>query len=332
MHVSQPRAGIPKQLWLVLLMALALALVWWLLRDTPNPEADRPTLTATPTAQSAGNQTPRPPTRPVPSPTPTLAPPTYADHLILERPIAADYNDWVARFYPYASRGDGTYPPHHGVEFVNATGTPVRAVSAGTVVYAGTDERTVWGARASFYGNLIILQLHETYLQQPIYCLYGHLSKIEVSVGQRVELLEPIGEIGSTGVAEGPHLHFEVRVGDNNYRRTANPELWLAPHSGRGTLVGQAFDSDGVPIREALIHLYDPSNLNVPLREITTYPASDIASDPAWQEHFCSGDLAAGDYVVRLYNGGRYVDQPVTVVDGQCSLVRFGTGSDQGTS
>jgi len=327
MYASRPRAGIPKQLWLVLLMSLALATAWWLLRETQHSQASRPTHTPTPTEQSSASETSGPPTRPVPSPTPTLAPPTYADHLILQRPVAPQDNDWVARFYPYGSRGDGTYPPHHGVEFVNATGTPVRAVSGGTVVYAGSDERTVWGARASFYGQLIILQLDETFQQQPVYCLYGHLSEIGVALGQRVEALDPIGAIGSTGVAEGPHLHFEVRVGANDYRRTANPELWLVPHNGRGTLVGQAFDSDGLPIREALIHLYAPSNLNVPLREITTYPASGISSDPAWQEHFCSGDLTAGDYVVRLYRGGRYVDQSVTIVDGQCTLVRFGNAA-----
>jgi len=329
LHVSQPRSGIPKQLWLVLFMALALASVWWLLRDTQDTSAGSPDLAPTPTLVSESLQTAGPPTRPVPSPTPTHVPPNYADHLILSRPVSAEDNDWVARFYPYGSRGDGAYPPHHGVEFVNPTGTQVRAVSDGTVVYAGPDDLTVWGARASFYGQLIILELHDTYLQHPIYCLYGHLSAIDVSLGQQVHALQPIGRIGSTGVAEGPHLHFEVRVGENDYRRTANPELWLVPHSGRGTLVGQTFDSDGQSIREALIHLFAASNLSVPLREITTYPGSHIASDLAWQEHFCSGDLPAGDYVVRLYNGGTSIDQPVTIVEGQCAFVRFGNGPGQ---
>ena len=320
---TSPQRRYPPQLWFVLLMALALVGIWLLLRSHTGPTVTQQTQ-PTATALQAAEQTNPPPTRPIPSPTPTPLPASYQDHLVLQRPIEPQDNDWVARFYPYGSRSDGTYPPHHGVEFVNATGTTVRAVADATVAYAGSDDLTVWGARAAYYGQVIILRLDAPYQEQPVYAVYGHLSEIDVAVGQHVDALQPLGSVGSSGVAEGPHLHFEVRLGDNDYRNTANPELWLVPHTGCGNLAGQVHDSSGQPIREALVHLYRESNLNVPLREITTYPSGDINSDPAWAEQFASGDIEAGQYVVRLYHRGRYYDRSITIEPGKTTFVRFG--------
>jgi hypothetical protein len=74
----------------------------------------------------------------------------------------------------------------------------------------------------------------------PLYTLYGHLSAVTVSVGQRVARGDQIGDVGATGIALGPHLHFEVRVGDPyNFNATRNPELWLHPYPDYGTLVGR---------------------------------------------------------------------------------------------
>lgn len=86
---------------------------------------------------------------------------------------------------------------HSGVDLAAPTNAHVRAVAPGTVVFADT-----YGA----YGKLVTIT-HEN----GITSLYGHLNKILVQPGTRVEAGALIGRVGSTGAATGPHLHFEWR-------------------------------------------------------------------------------------------------------------------------
>ncbi|HET6385451.1 MAG TPA: peptidoglycan DD-metalloendopeptidase family protein [Armatimonadota bacterium] len=89
------------------------------------------------------------------------------------------------------------YKLHTGVDIGAPWGSMVRAAAAGVVVHAG------WlGA----YGNGIIIDHGDG-----LATLYGHLSRIEVTVGEAVGQGQPIGAVGSTGLSTGPHLHFEVR-------------------------------------------------------------------------------------------------------------------------
>ncbi|MFF4248024.1 M23 family metallopeptidase [Streptomyces sp. NPDC001822] len=104
---------------------------------------------------------------------------------------------------------------HSGVDFQAASGTPVVAVGAGTVVEAG------WGGA---YGNNIVLRMKDgTYTQ------YGHLSSIGVSVGQSVGSGQRIGLSGSTGNSTGPHLHFEART-TPEYGSDMDPVAYLRAH------------------------------------------------------------------------------------------------------
>ncbi|MBT2363850.1 M23 family metallopeptidase [Streptomyces sp. ISL-10] len=101
---------------------------------------------------------------------------------------------------------------HSGVDFRAASGSSVVAVGAGTVVEAG------W---AGAYGNNIVLRMNDgTYTQ------YGHLSSINVSVGQQVMPGQQIGLSGSTGNSTGPHLHFEART-TAEYGSDMNPVAYL---------------------------------------------------------------------------------------------------------
>lgn len=87
---------------------------------------------------------------------------------------------------------------HLGVDYGAPTGTPVRNVGDGIVEFAG------W---QNGYGNVV--QIRHSNERTT---LYGHLSRIDVHKGQRVEQGTRIGAVGSTGWATGPHLHFEVKV------------------------------------------------------------------------------------------------------------------------
>jgi len=225
----------------------------------------------------------------------------------------------VAHFYPYASRGDGTYPIHHGVEFVNPMDTPILATAAGTVIVAGDDLRQVYGARTDFYGQLVITELDHTFQGKPLYVLYGHLSEVLVDVGQRVKTGHVLGLVGMTGVAEGPHLHMEVRYGENDYGSTVNPELWVRPHDGHGTLAGLLLSPDGQPVAEAKIMLYQAGTTGKPFRELSSYPDREVNSDPAWQENFVGGDLKAGRWRVEVYKNARLYTETFTIEAGATS-------------
>ena len=70
-----------------------------------------------------------------------------------------------------------------------------------------------YGPATHFYGNLVVVRLDQHYHGQPVFNLYGHMRSIASRPGEHVQAGDTLGAVGSTGVAIGPHLHFEVRVG-----------------------------------------------------------------------------------------------------------------------
>lgn len=99
---------------------------------------------------------------------------------------------------------------HRGIDIAAPTGTPVMACADGIVEIARY--------MRNGYGNLIVIK-HE----QELSSYYGHLSKIHVKRGDRVQRSDPIGRVGATGRATGPHLHFEVRRG----KTALNPDAFI---------------------------------------------------------------------------------------------------------
>jgi murein DD-endopeptidase MepM/ murein hydrolase activator NlpD len=110
----------------------------------------------------------------------------------------------------------GGWRMHKGTDYAASSGTPVRAIGDGVVSRAG------WG---SGYGNLLEIRHRNGYVTR-----YGHLSRFAsgVRVGSRVAIGQTVAYVGSTGLATGPHLHFEVLIGGEQ----RDPRLALRQSGG----------------------------------------------------------------------------------------------------
>ena len=220
------------------------------------------------------------------------------EHNILHRPIElTDENThWIDRSYAYGDTRLNTRPVHLGVEFVNERNTPVYAAKAGRVVFAGDDSETLLGPQLDYYGNVVVLA-HDLYslAGRQLFTLYGHLEKIHVRTGQVVGDQSRLGWVGASGVALGPHLHFEVRVSDPfDYRQTRNPELWLQHYLAHGIIAGSVRNRDGAPIAGRRVTV---RSTEVSL-DVFTYGGEEVNADPVWRENFVAGDLLAGEYEI----------------------------------
>ncbi|MHB1294436.1 MAG: M23 family metallopeptidase [Anaerolineae bacterium] len=259
-----------------------------------------------------------PPT-PTATPQPTAAP--RSDHYWLERPIGPEYVQSPDISYLYGSRGDGSLAVHRGVELVNDVGTPVLSTASGTIVAAGDDHQRAYGARTDYYGLVVIQQLEQRLFGQAVYVVYGHLSEVGVLPGQRVNVGDVIGRVGMTGVALGPHLHLEVRVGENAYSATTNPQLWLRPLEGRGTMAGIVETVSGKPVGDAVLTLSLASEPGYPLRQITSYPGFEVNPDPAFGENMVAGDLSAGEWIIGVWRGAQRYTERFTIEPGRTTWV-----------
>lgn len=273
---------------------------------TPSPT---PTPTNTPTPTATPTNTPTPTTTPTPTPAPASA------HLLLEKPIGLDTEGdrYPGTYFPYGATGGGRYHLHHGVDYMNPAGTRVLATAAGTVIVAGNDLETVYGLKPDFYGNLVIQEFDRGFEGQPVYVLYGHLSRVTVEAGQHVESGDVVGLVGMTGVAIGNHLHLEVRLGANDYERTRNPVLWLRPEPGQGVIAGLVLDAQGQPIPEIPVTFFRAAEPNKWWRQIQTYSNEGVNADDRLGENFALGYVPTGDYLVKVKVGKRSYVEPVTV-------------------
>jgi murein DD-endopeptidase MepM/ murein hydrolase activator NlpD len=104
----------------------------------------------------------------------------------LQAPIGDAYGPRGARF-------------HSGLDFIAPAGAPIVAPAAGQVVVAGLDP--------SGWGNTVVVE-HV----RGVRTLHAHLSRIDVRLGQMITVGAPLGLVGASGNATGPHLHFEVLV------------------------------------------------------------------------------------------------------------------------
>jgi murein DD-endopeptidase MepM/ murein hydrolase activator NlpD len=123
------------------------------------------------------------------------------NHALIAVPVRKPVIGDVDMSSPFGMRMDpflGRPAIHTGIDLRGEIGEPVRATATGRVSIAG---------REGGYGNMVEIN-HGNGLATR----YGHLSQIDVKVGQTVRIGEVIGRIGSTGRSTGPHLHYETRV------------------------------------------------------------------------------------------------------------------------
>ena len=92
---------------------------------------------------------------------------------------------------------DHVEKPHQGIDISGDIGDPVASAASGKVIFAGSQRG---------YGRIVIVQHSEAFSSA-----YGHLSAINVTVGESVAQGDLLGEVGMTGNSTGPHLHFEIR-------------------------------------------------------------------------------------------------------------------------
>ncbi|WP_255428480.1 murein hydrolase activator EnvC [Sporosarcina sp. resist] len=97
----------------------------------------------------------------------------------------------------------GTQRQHRGADIANSTGTSVVSAGDGVVSHAGP---------MGTYGNVIMVT--HSIDGQIFTTVYAHLSSINTSAGQQVAKGQFIGKIGTTGASTGPHLHFEMHIGN----------------------------------------------------------------------------------------------------------------------
>jgi murein DD-endopeptidase MepM/ murein hydrolase activator NlpD len=115
----------------------------------------------------------------------------------VRRPIAGEgeiMSGFGVRIDPFLSRP----AMHTGLDFRAEIGDPILVTANGTVTTAG------W---TGGYGKMVEVDHGNGFSTR-----YGHMSEIDVKVGQQVKLGQPLGKVGTTGRSTGPHLHYETRI------------------------------------------------------------------------------------------------------------------------
>jgi hypothetical protein len=134
---------------------------------------------------------------------PVIVEPPYLGPLLIW-PVAGEVTQWFGENPDrYVRFGE---PGHNGIDIACPVGTPVRAVSAGEVMFAGWDENYGW-----------YMRLWHAAIES--HAFYAHLDELAATVGDAVGRGDVVARSGNSGNSSGPHLHFELRGGtrEGNY-------------------------------------------------------------------------------------------------------------------
>lgn len=147
----------------------------------------------------------------------TAGAPAEASRIVV--PMVDGTYTWVSSFGWRTDPFTGRPRFHAGADLAAADGTPILAAADGVVTVAGP---------SGGFGNLIVVR--HTIDGERVDTYYAHMwtSGLHVVVGETVEAGQHIGDVGSSGRSEGPHLHFEVHLGADS--RVVDPRQWLTAH------------------------------------------------------------------------------------------------------
>ncbi|MFN2205627.1 MAG: peptidoglycan DD-metalloendopeptidase family protein [Candidatus Promineifilaceae bacterium] len=246
----------------------------------------------------------------------------------LSRPLPGAGRVLINDRFPYGWDENGRLLLHNGVDMAEDLGMPLLAVADGTVVVAQSDYSALYGWRCDWYGHLVVIELDQRWQDQPVYVLYGHVLNIVVQPGQRVERGQQVAEIGIGGAATHPHLHFEVRVGENQFASTRNPMLWLDPGPTRGVIAGRLVDPEGRPWQGVPLALVnDETGEILPSWSYLGDPQNLMNPDEGWAENFVFSDVPPGDHSLVTEIQGVTYQVPVHVNAAEVSTVEIVTES-----
>jgi murein DD-endopeptidase MepM/ murein hydrolase activator NlpD len=247
---------------------------------------------------------------------------TAHDHFFFARPISATYPADPYADYTYGSIYFGPDSIHTGVDMPAPRGTDVMAAGPGTVVWSGIGLYS--GSRYNVhdpYGIAVAIRHDFGYEDQPLFTIYAHLNDTFTAVGQWVNTGDVIGYVGSTGLTTGPHLHFEVRLGANDFWSTRNPELWMAPPLGYGVLAGRVMNTAGFLMDSQLVTV---TSLDTQRSWYTyTYAKLTIHRDSYFDENVVIGSLPAGTYELNIPYGALNRKVTFQILAGQINSFSF---------
>ena len=254
------------------------------------------------------------------------------DHFFMRRPVNAGANGESLFYYPYGSDGNEDFRIHHGIDIPNPIGEQILAASDGVVEWAGsTDENTRRGTMEIYvsYGQMVVIRHNFNYQGQPVWTLYAHMSEIYVQEGDVVKMGDGIGEVGETGYVTGSHVHFEVRIGVNNYSSTRNPLMWIAPYVNHGVVAGSVVNLKGVYIQNALVQLnrsgrrVDSTTTYISPKQAGAGYIVQVVPDDNWGENFVMSDVPAGTYQLVVVSQGQRYTQEIEVLPGLVNFFDF---------
>jgi murein DD-endopeptidase MepM/ murein hydrolase activator NlpD len=209
---------------------------------------------------------------------------------------------------------------HTGLDLIADYGTPIHALGSGEVIWSGYGIESNLGPDNA-YGIAITIKHDAMVYDMSIYSIYAHLSVTHAEQGDRVNAGDLIGEVGLSGNTSGPHLHLEVRLGDDSSFVTRNPELFIPPLMDHGVLAAHLLNTDGSILygQEVILESLD----NHQKWSATSYATGAASPDLLLKENLVIGDLPAGQYAVIIYYGGAELHHSVIIRPGEITYFTF---------